>query len=118
MNGSMIQQALHDYREGVGQLAKQLPEVIDGYNLFTQACFKEGALSAKTKHLIGLSLGVYTNDEYCIIFHTKEAVDHGATDQEVLEAAAVSGAFGGGLAMSQTVTLVQDALAEFRGNHH
>ncbi|SFJ64902.1 carboxymuconolactone decarboxylase family protein [Thermoflavimicrobium dichotomicum] len=118
MDGSMIQQALQEYKKGIGQLAHQLPEVISSYNQFTEACFSEGALNKKTKHLIGLALGVYTNDEYCIIYHTKGAVDQGATDQEVLEAAAVCGAFAGGLAMSQTVTLVQDALAEFKGYKH
>jgi AhpD family alkylhydroperoxidase len=114
----MIQQALWEYKEGVGELARRLPDVVNGYNQFTEACFAEGALSKKDKHLIGLALGVYTNDEYCVIYHTKGAVDQGASNQEVLEAAAVSGAFGGGMAMSQTVTLVQDALAEFRAQPH
>lgn len=118
MEGSMIQQALLDYKQGVGQLADQLPEVVDTYNQFTEACFAEGELSKKTKHLIGLALGVYTNDEYCMIYHTKGAVDQGASDKEVMEAAAVCGAFGGGMAMSQIVTLVQEALAEFRGHTH
>ncbi|MBA4493590.1 carboxymuconolactone decarboxylase family protein [Paenactinomyces guangxiensis] len=118
MDGTMIQQALREYQRGVGHLAEQLPDVVREYNRFTDACFAEGELSKKIKHLIGLSLGVYTNDEYCIIFHTKGAVDHGASDREVLEAAAVCGAFGGGSAMSQAVTLVQEALTEFRGQTH
>jgi len=117
MQASMIEQALREYKEGLGQLAEKLPEVVRRYNEFTQVCFQEGALSQKEKHLIGLALGVYSNDEYCIIYHTKGAVDQGATDDEVLEAAAVCAAFAGGMAMSQSVTLVQEALADFRHIH-
>lgn len=114
MDGSTIQGALQEYKRGLGHLADTLPNVVSGYNQFTEACFSEGELPRKTKHLIALSLGVYANDEYCIIYHTKGAVDQGASDHEVLEAAAVTSAFAGGLAMSQVVTLVQDALTEFR----
>jgi AhpD family alkylhydroperoxidase len=118
MENKHLEQALLDYKQGIGQLAHHLPRVAETYNAFTEACFDEGELSRKTKHLIGLSLGVYTNDEYCIIYHTKGAVDQGASEKEVLEAACVSGAFGGGMAMSQAVTLVQDALTEFHQTTH
>lgn len=119
MEGSIIQQSLQDYKQGVGQLAKHLPDVVSKYNQFTEACFSEGELSTKMKHLIALSLGVYSNDEYCMIYHIKGAIDQGASELEILEAAAVSSAFGGGMAMSQTVTLVQDACKEFyHGNIH
>lgn len=115
MEGSFVRQALQEYKEGVGVFETHLPEVARQYLKFTDACFEEGELSAKTKHLIAAALGVMSNDEYCIIYHTKGAVDQGASDREVLEAAAVAGAFGGGLAMSQAVTLLQDALEDFRG---
>lgn len=114
MENATIHDALKEYKTGLGHLAQKMPHVVEGYNRFTEACFQEGELSKKTKHLIALCLGIFSNDEYCIIYHTKGAVDQGATDEEVLEAAAVTGAFAGGLAMSQVVTLVQDALTVFR----
>ncbi|MFC4076261.1 carboxymuconolactone decarboxylase family protein [Salinithrix halophila] len=115
MEGSMIQQALQDYKEGVGVFQKHLPKVAQEYIQFTEACFEEGELSGMHKHLIGLALGLMANDEYCIIFHAKGAIDQGASDRQVLEAAAVAGAFGSGLPMSQSVTLLQDALIGFQG---
>ncbi|MXQ55972.1 carboxymuconolactone decarboxylase family protein [Shimazuella sp. KC615] len=118
MIDNSIQDSLLNYKEGLGNLAKHLPNVVSNYNKFTEACFDEGALTKKTKHLIALGLGVYSNDEYCIIYHTKGAIDNGATEQEVMEAAAVTTAFGGGMAMSQTVTLVQDALSSFQNHTH
>ncbi|MFC7442949.1 carboxymuconolactone decarboxylase family protein [Laceyella putida] len=114
MEGQGMQQALNEYKEGIGQLAKHLPEVASAYNKFTSACFSEGELSLKEKHLIALALGIYSNDEYCIIYHAKGAVDNGASDKEMLEAAGVSAAFGGGMAMSQAVTVLIDALNEFK----
>jgi AhpD family alkylhydroperoxidase len=117
MQDSMIKQALHEYKEGIGKMSEKMPDVIHSYNEFTKVCFQEGTLSQKHKHLIGLALGVYSNDEYCIIFHTKEAMDQGATEEEILEAVAVSAAFGGGMAMSQSATLVQEAIEEFRRLH-
>ncbi len=118
MPNSYVQEAIRNYKEGLGQFEKVLPQVAKSYNQFTGECFAEGELTAQVKQLIGLALGVYTNDEYCIIYHTKEAVENGASDQQVLEAAAVAGAFGGGSAMSQAVTLVQEALLELRQQTH
>lgn len=117
MQMSMIEQALLEYKEGMGKLSEKMPEVVRSYNEFTKICFQEGALSQKQKHLIGLALGVYSNDEYCIIYHTKGALDQGASQEEILEAACVCAAFGGGMAMSQSVTLVQDAMEEFQQLH-
>ncbi|MGA8942415.1 MAG: carboxymuconolactone decarboxylase family protein [Thermoactinomyces sp.] len=114
VDGNFVQQSLTEYRKGIGQLHHQLPDVADAYNAFTEACFKDGALSRKEKHLIALGLSVFTNDEYSIVYHTKGAVDQGATAREILEAACVSGAFGGGLAMSQVATLVQQTLAQIQ----
>lgn len=95
MQENFVKQSLTDYKKGIGQLQEQLPHVVETYNAFTEACFQDGALSKKEKHLIALALGVYTNDEYCIVYHTKGACDQGASAQEVLEAACVSSAFGG-----------------------
>ncbi|MCH5585642.1 carboxymuconolactone decarboxylase family protein [Shimazuella sp. AN120528] len=118
MDGNVIEDSLLDYKEGLGELAKHLPDVVQNYIKFTDACFEEGTLSKKTKHLIALGLGVYSNDEYCIIYHTKGAIDNGASRQEIIEAAAVTTAFGGGVSMSQTITLVQDALSSFQKHTH
>ena len=117
MEGSYVEQALQEYKEGVGAFKKDLPEIAHQYMKFTEACFEEGELSVKNKHLIAVALGVMSNDqEYLHSFTTprgrsmKERVN-----REIMEAAAVAGALGGGLAISQTVTLLRDVLDEFRG---
>jgi AhpD family alkylhydroperoxidase len=106
--------ALHEYKEGLGTFMKKMPNIASKYNAFTEECFKEGKLSKKEKHLIALGLGIYSQDEYCVIYHTKGSLDNGASEEEILEAVGVTAAFGGGAAMSQAVTLVQESIEELK----
>ena len=67
-------------------------------------------LDLKTKHLMGLAISLCTQDEYCMMVHTDLAVQHGATRREIEEVIGVAAALGGGVALYQGVTLVQDML--------
>lgn len=109
-----VQLALQDYKEGLGVFNEHSPKLVASFNRFTEECFKAGKLDAKTKQLMALALGVFSNDEYCIIYHTKGALDQGASEAEIMEAVGVAAAFGGGAAMAQGVTLVQDAIQELQ----
>jgi AhpD family alkylhydroperoxidase len=110
--------ALRNYKTGIGQFTQKLPEVARAFNAFTEACFEEGALSQKDKQLIALGISLVAQDEYCTIYHTKGCLDQGASEQEILEACGVAAAFGGGAAMSQTVTLVQECIQELNQQTH
>ncbi|MDY0406556.1 carboxymuconolactone decarboxylase family protein [Virgibacillus sp. 179-BFC.A HS] len=89
-------QSISDYKQGSNRIKKKLPKMIQGYFDFTEACFEEGAISKKHKQLTALSISIHARDEYCIIFHTKGAVEQGATEQELMESIAISAALGGG----------------------
>jgi AhpD family alkylhydroperoxidase len=104
--------ASQEYKRGLGVFTQKMPEIAQHFNAFTEACFKEGKLSQKEKQLIALGISVYAQDEYCIIYHTKGCLDQGATEEEILEAVGVTVAFGGGAAMSQAVTLVQECITD------
>ncbi|MBM7694454.1 AhpD family alkylhydroperoxidase [Peribacillus deserti] len=104
--------AIRDYKEGLGIFMKKMPQLAQHYNAFTEACFQEGTLSGKDKQLIALGISLYSQDEYCIIYHVKGCLDHGASEQEILETVGVTAAFGGGAAMSQAVTLIQDTIED------
>ncbi|AST96811.1 carboxymuconolactone decarboxylase family protein [Shouchella clausii] len=107
------EQHLGRYKKGVGTYEEKMPAFSRTYNEFTDQCFKDGALSKKQKHLMALGMSVYAQDEYCIIYHSKGCVDHGASEEEMLETIAVATAFGSGAAFSQGATLVQEAFGEF-----
>ncbi|WP_413378598.1 carboxymuconolactone decarboxylase family protein [Alkalihalobacillus sp. 1P02AB] len=124
MSGSQQQQdpqspialALQEYKEGTQKFSKKMPHIAKKYNAFTEACFEKGKLTLREKQLIALAVSVIAQDEYCMIYHTKGCLDEGCKEEEVLEAIAVTAAFGGGAAMSQAVTLVLEALSEFEQN--
>lgn len=104
--------ALHEYKLGLGTFTQKMPDIAHHFNAFTEACFKDGSLSQKEKQLIALGISIYSQDEYCIIYHTKGCLDQGATEEEILETIGVTAAFGGGASMSQAVTLVQDCISD------
>ncbi|MDN4072322.1 carboxymuconolactone decarboxylase family protein [Fictibacillus terranigra] len=102
------------YKEGLAKYTDHMPEVAHSFNEFTRHCFKEGEISEKNKQLIALGISIHAQDEYCIIYHTKGCLDQGASENEILEAVGVAAAFGGGAAMSQGVTLVQECIQELK----
>lgn len=115
---SFSEAALQEYKNGIGIFTKKMPKLAETYNQFTQTCFEEGMLSQKEKQMIALGISLYAQDEYCIIYHTKGCLDQGCTEEEILETVGVAAAFGGGAAMSQAVTLVQQAMEELKEPPH
>lgn len=114
---SSIQESLLHYKEGLGYFSEQMPDIAHKYQAFTEACFHPGKLSGKEKQMIALGISLYAQDEYCIIYHVNGCLEQGASREEILEAIAVTGAFGGGAAMSQAVTLVEECLIELAGDN-
>jgi AhpD family alkylhydroperoxidase len=62
------------------------PETEKAFQNFSKHVFAEGALSSKTKQLIAVAVAHVTQCPYCIRGHTKAAMRHGATREEVMEA--------------------------------
>ncbi|MCS7233910.1 MAG: carboxymuconolactone decarboxylase family protein [Synergistetes bacterium] len=73
---------------------------------------KEGALSTKVKELISVALAVAARCQFCIAIHVKNAIEAGATKQEILESAFVAGLMGGGPAFTY-IKYVFDACEQF-----
>ena len=96
----------------MGQIGEKLPETMQGFKQFMGAVEKDGALDAKTKELISLSLAVKSQCHWCIAIHVKKCLGLGATKEQVLESAMMAVLMGGGPALMY-VKLVQDALDEF-----
>ena len=62
------------------------PETEAAFQAFSKQVFAEGALAAKTKQIIAVAVAHVTQCPYCIRGHTKAALRHGATKQELMEA--------------------------------
>ncbi|GAB3799167.1 carboxymuconolactone decarboxylase family protein [Virgibacillus kimchii] len=111
-------QSIMDYKQGSSQLSKKLPKVMQGYFEFTEACFEEGTLDKKQKQLTALGISIYAQDEYCIMYHAKGAVENGATEEEFMEVVAISSALGGGAALAQGATLALDTFHHYNQQTH
>ena len=66
------------------------------FNLDTQT-YKNGELSSKVKHLIGLSCSLMLRCNDCVIYHLKEANNAGANAKEINEAMDISLVIGGSI---------------------
>ena len=83
MSESMYPQATKALAAKRSELA---PETEAAFRQFSQAVFRDGALPGKTKQLIAVAVAHVTQCPYCIKGHTKAALRHGATPEELMEA--------------------------------
>ncbi len=61
-----------------------------------EKAFAEGALTKRDKELIAVGISVVTNCESCMEWHIHQALQRGATEQQVIEAIEVGIEMGGG----------------------
>lgn len=104
---------LNAFMSGIESVSSTNPEQVGAFMNLLGAAYKPGKLDTKVKELISVAIGVYNRCEYCIVFHCYKALEAGATSEEIMEAAMVAVAFGGGPTMAYSVTLLKDSLAEF-----
>ena len=78
------------------------PDTEKAFQAFSQQVFADGALPAKTKQLIAVAVAHVTQCPYCIRGHTKAALRHGATRQELMEAIWVAAEMRAGGAYAHT----------------
>lgn len=93
---SSYKQLTQDVMANLAPLHKGVPQVMKGFGEMGKAAIADGALSAKTKELIALAIGVASRCDGCIAFHTKALAKLGATEAEVHEALGVAIYMGGG----------------------
>ena len=65
---------------------KLAPDIHEAFTSFSERVFSDGALPVKTKQLIAVATAHVTQCPYCIRGHTKAALRHGATPEEIMEA--------------------------------
>ena len=60
------------------------------------ATFTDGHLEKKYKEMIAIGISIRINCESCLEWHIKQALDHGASREEILESIDVGIEMGGG----------------------
>lgn len=85
-----LDQINHQRKWAHGKWLKINSKVYNAAMKMEEAAFSDGALSKKHKELIALGIGVITDCESCMQWHIEQAVQAGATQQEVIEAIEVA----------------------------
>lgn len=95
------------------------PETEKAFEAFSHQVFADGALPVKTKQLIAVAVAHVTQCPYCIRGHTKAALRHGATQQELMEAIWIAAEMrAGGAYAHSTVSLTVMEETTKLGDHH
>lgn len=98
------------YPTSTGELAKRrrelAPETEAAFQAFSQKVFADGALPVKVKQLIAVAVAHVTQCPYCIKGHTKAALRHGATQQELMEAIWVAAEMRAGAAYAHSALAI------------
>lgn len=83
-------------RQLMGKLGKEIPGTMAGFVALHKAGSQGGAIDAKTKELISLAIAITVRCNGCIAFHIHDALEAGATRQEIMETVGVAILMGGG----------------------
>jgi AhpD family alkylhydroperoxidase len=92
---------------GASKFQELLPGVGKAYEALTSEVYKDGALDSKTKRLMALSVALTHGCRGCILFQTEQALELGASVEEILEACSVAIAVGGTMAGGETARVLQ-----------
>jgi AhpD family alkylhydroperoxidase len=91
------------------RLEKEAPDLFNGFNELMKHYYKHGVLGRKHKELMAVAASVATRCVPCLASHATNAIEAGATREEVVEAAAIGVEFGGG----PSFVVARDNLLDF-----
>jgi AhpD family alkylhydroperoxidase len=111
--GKNPRELLNEFMGGLQELGNTNGEQAGAFMNLLGAAYKPGAMDTKAKELISVAIGAFSRCEYCIVFHVFKALEAGASREEIMEAAMVAVAFGGGPTMAYSVTLLKQSIDEF-----
>ena len=84
-----------------------LPGLGRAYDALPEEVYKDGAISGRMKRLMAIAISAVTGCRGCILDQTGQALELGASTEEILEACAVAVSMGGNLAAEETTRVVQ-----------
>ncbi len=83
----------------IAELSGSLPGTMQAFKGLHKQATADGALDRKTKELIALGMALSINCSGCVAYHVKQALESGASREEILEAVGVAVMMGGGPAV-------------------
>ncbi|WP_319467664.1 carboxymuconolactone decarboxylase family protein [uncultured Pseudodesulfovibrio sp.] len=99
-----------DLKEKIGEnwaaYAKLMPEVIDVYDPLMEEVYKDGDVKAKYKRLMAVVGALVHGCRACVLYQTEEALNAGATVDEIMESCAVAVSLGGSMAGGEVTRVI------------
>jgi AhpD family alkylhydroperoxidase len=97
---------MQDINTSLAPFRKAQPNAMAGFAQLAKAAITDGAISAKHKELIAVSIAVTQGCSGCIGFHVKALVQLGCTRGELEEMLAVCVYMGGGPALMYSAEVI------------
>ena len=89
-----------------GDIADFQPELAEKFFDYYGSVFKEGALSAREKSLIALAVSHALQCPYCIDAYSKDSLEKGVDEEQMMEAVHVAAAIRGGASLVHGVQMM------------
>lgn len=97
-------------RELAAKRRELAPEGEAAFQHFSRKVFEDGALPGKLKQIIAVAVAHVTQCPYCIKGHTKAALRHGASKEELMEAIWVAAEMRAGAAYAHSALAIEEML--------
>ena len=84
-----LEEILLKRKKNRDRLEKEAPDLFNGFSQLMRHYYRESALDLKQKELIAVGAAVATRCIPCLANHANNALTHGATREEIIDAAAI-----------------------------
>ena len=101
-----------DLEKSLSSLGRDLPGPMSGFARLHRKATAEGALSSSVKEMMALAISIVVGCEGCIAYHVHDAIEAGASREELLETIGVAVLMGGGPGSIYAVHAL-DAIEQF-----
>ena len=101
---------LDGFQGAVARFSKVNRETLKAFTNLNETALQPGALDRKTKTLMCLAIGIANGSECCVAARAAQAVEAGATHEELLETASVGLLMGGSLAFGPILTVFMNTI--------
>jgi AhpD family alkylhydroperoxidase len=86
-------------REMMGKLGQEIPDTMGAFSRLHKVSTDTGVLNTRVKELIALGIAITVRCDGCIAFHVHDALEAGASPEEITETIGVAVLMGGGPAV-------------------
>lgn len=108
-----MKEVLNEVNESLEMMGKSHPDFMQAFGGLMECAGKDGALSHKIKELVSIGISVSKQCHWCIAYHVHQALEAGATEEEIIETCLVAIMMGGGPALMYA-QLVFKAIEDFK----